>query len=285
MYGVDALTNFKSIRFDQVGTYNLYSYIDNISSNTFNSVKINNLSFFATPNLSGVNSSTYSTRLTWNLPVSNLKDTDTLAFTVGMSGGQVSSSLFYISSNGSWLPCNPLATSGSTSTSVGYTFTSFSCNYDSSKLPSSGNIDIYIISYGTLLFNNNQGSNTRFAWLVDITFYSQTSTSVENAIIESTNKLNETQKETNDKLDEILDMEGGESTDSLDKDSVDDVDKAESELLDKETNTDDLEIDIDSESSNVIWIIIEDFITSNSRVFGLFISMLTLGIISLILNR
>lgn len=97
--------------------------------------------------------------------------------------------------------------------------------------------------------------------------------------------LNEEQKKTNESLNDIKDMEGLESTDPLDKDTIDNFDDEESSLLDKDTDTDVLSIDIDSDSNFFVWDIINTFIQSNSYVFGAFISILTLGFISLVLNR
>lgn len=49
--------------------------------------------------------------------------------------------------------------------------------------------------------------------------------------------------------------------------------------------SDDLKVELDAEASSFIWDTINDFVTVNPTVFGVFISVLSLGILALILGR
>lgn len=69
---------------------------------------------------------------------------------------------------------------------------------------------------------------------------------------------------------------------------MDNLEQKEDDLLD-ETNpedaADDLKVELDADASAFIWDTIDAFVTSNDTVFGLFISVLSLGVVVLILGR
>lgn len=114
------------------------------------------------------------------------------------------------------------------------------------------------------------------------------------AIVEKVDLMIGEQKETNswlkkiyDKICEALGLEGEESTEDLQgKDEAAEMDKQEEELLnDDSVNTDDLELNLDTNSSGTIWAMVDNLVTSNEKVFTTLISVLTLGIVALILGR
>ena len=75
---------------------------------------------------------------------------------------------------------------------------------------------------------------------------------------------------------------------SLDTGIVDDYGSAENELIngyDPGNLSGDINIDIDTDSWNAVFQIFNMFITGNSVVMTLIITMLSLGFIALILNR
>lgn len=47
----------------------------------------------------------------------------------------------------------------------------------------------------------------------------------------------------------------------------------------------DLDIDFDNSALNFVWDLVDDFVTADNTVFTLFVSILSLGIIALILGR
>lgn len=90
------------------------------------------------------------------------------------------------------------------------------------------------------------------------------------------------QQEINNKLDDIMDATG--TPDSI----VDDYNDAESDLIDDydpDNLQDDLEIELDSSALSFIWDLFDEFVTADYSVFTLFISILSIGIIALILGR
>lgn len=86
---------------------------------------------------------------------------------------------------------------------------------------------------------------------------------------------------------DILNKSGESSFEELPTQSVNDYKDKEDELLGKDTSAekDALKVEIDTTASDTIWNIIEQFLASNALVFGLFIAMLSLGVVSMILNR
>ena len=98
----------------------------------------------------------------------------------------------------------------------------------------------------------------------------------------------DSQNQTNDKLDEIKDMDISDEDKELpNDDAYQDYTDAEDDLLDKvnEADMDALEIAIDEDSSNFVWDTLTDLITSHTLIFGTVIAILSIGIIKLALGR
>lgn len=111
---------------------------------------------------------------------------------------------------------------------------------------------------------------------------------VADSINSSINDLNKTQQETNNKLDDLTNMDiDNESKQKPDNSDFDNYDKSEKELLDKigDVDFDSLDLTFDTNSFNFIWDNLTKFIKSSAKVFGMFISILSLGVIKLILGR
>lgn len=102
------------------------------------------------------------------------------------------------------------------------------------------------------------------------------------------NDLKDKQNQTNQKLDEInnADISSGDK-ELPNTDSFDNYQESEGALLDKvkEANFDNLSIGMDLNSSNFVWNTLTSFIQSHSAVFGMFIAILSIGIIKLALGR
>lgn len=89
-------------------------------------------------------------------------------------------------------------------------------------------------------------------------------------------------------LIEFLGLEGEETMEEMPDDDMSDMTVMEDELLGNASAddlSDNLSVSIDSDSSAFIWDIINSLVTANSTVFGGFISVLSLGIVALILGR
>lgn len=87
---------------------------------------------------------------------------------------------------------------------------------------------------------------------------------------------------------EFLGLEGEESMEEMPSDDMNDLTVQKDELLGDASTDDlasDLTVSIDTDSNSFIWDVINDFVTANSTVFGGFISILSLGVLALILNR
>lgn len=88
----------------------------------------------------------------------------------------------------------------------------------------------------------------------------------------------------------LLNSKGESTFEEPSTDGYKDYKDEEDKLLDGADDTSDIEdsisnFEIDTDSLNVIWSVIEVSVKRNAKVFTLFISMLCLGIIALILNR
>lgn len=91
-------------------------------------------------------------------------------------------------------------------------------------------------------------------------------------------------------IKDLLNSQGESTFEEPDTSGLNDYNNAEGELVSGADDTSDIEeeignFEIDVNASNSIWDIINRFLNSNSKVFGLAIGMLCLGIIALILNR
>lgn len=96
------------------------------------------------------------------------------------------------------------------------------------------------------------------------------------------------QQETNDKLDDITSMDiPDESKEDLDDSSFQDYSDAESDLMDSvgEADLSNVDIAIDSDSSNFIWDTITDIFNSHPLIMSTVIAILSIGIIKLALGR
>lgn len=99
---------------------------------------------------------------------------------------------------------------------------------------------------------------------------------------------NNSQQETNDKLDEITDMDISDQDKELpDDSSYQDYTEAEGDLMDKvnEADMDSLDIAIDTNSSNFVWNTITDIFNSHPMIMSTIIAILSIGIIKLALGR
>ena len=109
-----------------------------------------------------------------------------------------------------------------------------------------------------------------------------------NNIQNSINQFKEEQQATNDKLDEIIDMDISEEDKELpDESSYQDYTDAEGDLLDKvnEADMSVLDIAIDTNSSSFIWDTITDLFNSHPMILSTIIAILSIGIIKLALGR
>ena len=109
-----------------------------------------------------------------------------------------------------------------------------------------------------------------------------------NTIISQNDILIQNQQETNDKLDEITDMDISDQDKEIpDDSSYQDYTEAEGDLMDKvnEADMDSLDIAIDSNSSNFVWNTITDIFNSHPMIMSTIIAILSIGIIKLALGR
>lgn len=114
-----------------------------------------------------------------------------------------------------------------------------------------------------------------------------TNGSFNTAIDNQTNTIiNNQDKNTQDIIDSI---QGGSLKDNTQPDNskLNDYDSAEKNLIDRDklNNIDNLEVAIDSKSNTYVWDVTTRFIQSHPKIFAMVITMLSVGIIKLILNR
>ena len=109
-----------------------------------------------------------------------------------------------------------------------------------------------------------------------------------NQLINGFNNLQNEQQETNDKLDDITNMDIPDSSkEDLDDSSYQDYQGAEDDLMDSVGQADlsSVDIAIDSDSSNFIWDTITDIFQSHPLIMSTVIAILSIGIIKLALGR
>lgn len=102
------------------------------------------------------------------------------------------------------------------------------------------------------------------------------------------NNANQNQQQTNERLDDIKDMDISDSDKELpDDSSYNDYNSTEQELLDKTKDADlnALDVGLDVKSSSWVWDTLTSLIQSNSVVFGMIIAILSIGVIKLVLGR
>lgn len=112
-------------------------------------------------------------------------------------------------------------------------------------------------------------------------------------IYDKADALLKEQEETNswlekiyNKIVEALGLEGEESTEPLPDEEIGSVIESEDALIQDTTDAEaSMDFSVDSNSNNVVWNIIERVLNSHSAVFGSFIGIMTLGIVTLLLNR
>lgn len=109
-----------------------------------------------------------------------------------------------------------------------------------------------------------------------------------NQLINGFNNLQNEQQETNDKLDDITNMDIPDSSkEDLDDSSYQDYQGAEDDLMDSvgEADLSSVDIAIDNDSSNFIWDTITDIFQSYPLIMSTVIAILSIGIIKLALGR
>ena len=112
--------------------------------------------------------------------------------------------------------------------------------------------------------------------------------SINSAIDGMTSAITGEQQATNDKLDEIKDMDISEEDKELpDDSSYQDYNEAEGDLIDKvnSADMDSLDIAIDTDTSNFIWDTITDLFNSHPMIMSTIIAILSIGVIKLALGR
>lgn len=89
------------------------------------------------------------------------------------------------------------------------------------------------------------------------------------------------------KIEESLTQGDDDSPpEDVSQDEVNNVISGESDLLNKNDKSEEsLDVSLDANATGVVWSIVTDFLQTNSKVFGVYLSALSLGVICLILNR
>lgn len=121
-----------------------------------------------------------------------------------------------------------------------------------------------------------------------ITGFNNLESTIQDSFDNMTDIIGGKQDQTNDKLDDITNMDiPDESKEDLDDSSYQDYSDAESDLMDSVGQADLSEVDIaiDADSSNFIWDTITDIFESHPLIMSTVIAILSIGIIKLALGR
>ena len=114
---------------------------------------------------------------------------------------------------------------------------------------------------------------------------------VKDAIIKNNNsntdKITQNQDKNTDKVIDAIEGDGLEDTTPVDPNKKNELEEVEEGLLDQNitTSLNDIEISIDTNSNEFIWNLVTRIINTNSLIFGLVLTMLSLGVLKLVLNR
>ncbi|MBQ3136098.1 MAG: hypothetical protein IJB74_01315 [Clostridia bacterium] len=160
---------------------------------------------------------------------------------------------------------------------------SYSVLYNSSNNNLACNFSFNSRGFASRIFVTSQSSLFPYIY-----FDSFTPPTEEELLQQEQNNLLDKQNGILDELLEEFRSSGESDLTTLPGEALEDYNKAESDLVD-EYNPDDLEddldIDFDNSSLEFVWDLVDDFITADNTVFTLFVSILSLGIIALILGR
>lgn len=163
--------------------------------------------------------------------------------------------------------------------------TNMSCWFE--RQPSNGLIaQVYTGQYTSSIHYYYYNSNFQYAITDD------PNTAALNTITNQNNTIINQNTEINNSLEDINDtLEGEDFTEEekepVNKDKLNDYKNKESELLNEDNlnNIYEIEIGLDGDTLDYIWDLVTRILQTNTIIYGLVISILSIGIIKLILNR
>lgn len=299
---VIAMSNQTSVRIDVVGSSDFSIYHGTSTpttySPTYTTQMMNGLrwAILASPNAT---TTAYSgLRFHWTIPRSYLLNRDSFSFTIGHSPGYVNQAQFMISGLG-WASCTNVSSVPQDSyINVAPAFSTFVCSYDGANLPNTDDLNIYVSALTVDYYSTNPGTastSSTYYFNVDTYFWKSdigdVITSVGDGnkdVTDSIDGLNDTQKETNEKLDDIANADIGSDKKELpDDSSYQDYQDKENQIVDSIGNADmsDVSIGIDTSASSFIWDTMTSSIQSHPAVFTMFVSILSIFIIKLAFGR
>lgn len=169
---------------------------------------------------------------------------------------------------------------------INYVFTATAnTSYFNFILESVGQYNLYLPIYGyTLTAVDNAIDLSGVATQESLNSVQSTLNVMEDNIDE----FNATQEETNDKLDDMQNTDLDSSDKELPSDEgFNDYTDTEGELIEKVEQADMsvIDIGIDATTSNWIWDTLTSLIQSHTLIFTMFISILSIGVIKLVLGR
>lgn len=165
---------------------------------------------------------------------------------------------------------------------LGYSFATVLC--DTSNI----NANVYLMA--SIRGNVTDGEGTFFYISKNWNTYEKgtSNNDIASAIQNQTKDITDSINGTNNKLDEINNSDISDADKQMpDDSSYQDYSSTQNDLLDKTKDVDlnVLDVGLDVKSSSWVWDTLTRLIQSNSVVFGLFIGILSIGIIKLVLGR
>lgn len=90
-----------------------------------------------------------------------------------------------------------------------------------------------------------------------------------------------------DRLDRLLEMQGNVEQTTVDNSNIDNALDIENSLLDNSNVdvSDVVNVEVNQNALTVIWDLVEKFLNSNGKVFGMVLTVLSLGLVAMILGR
>lgn len=290
---VFASSTFYAVPTDGSAIEYLYRNNDIVASQNFGTrttVVSNYLfSYISSSSLGDYLGGSMSYKLVWSMQGSLINKYDSFSFTQGFFHANATDVIFWITVNGlidGFIPCT-LTTDNSDSDFQSERYSSFVCEYDNTRIKDSDNVQLSFTTFFTPFYKDismTTAFSPRVYTINTATFFTKDEQVIVDTIKQQTDAIN---KQT-ESFDEFKNTDIDDSQKELpDDSSFKEYESVEGELLDKvnQADMDVLDIGIDAESSNFVWDTTTKLIQSHPAVFGMFISILSIGIIKLALGR
>lgn len=250
-------------------------------------------SYVQSSNILSLLGTNLSSKVIVTIPGNILNKYDSFSFTQAFRYSSSINAIYWFTINNSdakgFIPCE-IMSQNNNENQVSDQAVSYTCRYDKNQIQDSDTVRVGLTSFFAYSEKSSDGvSPPPSANPVVFTMsYMTLFTDGDRSVVDSINKQTDAINNQTASIDAIKDADLDDSHKELpDTSKFDEYESAEGELLDKvgEADTSGLSIGIDVNSSNFVWTTLTNLIQSHAVVFGMFISILSIGVIKLALGR